>query len=64
MDTKQTPAEPAEPAAEPGRLRARPEAKPAAAGGPTGVSRLNLGDHRRDGLLYVPAGYRPPTRPA
>ncbi|AUX35634.1 MULTISPECIES: alpha/beta hydrolase [Sorangium] len=46
---------------DPSRLRARPRAKP---GGElsTGLSPLGLSP-RRDGLLYVPAGYRP-DRPA
>ena len=43
-----------------GRLRARPTA-PASAG-PPGLQPLGLGDGR-DGLLYVPGGYRP-ERPA
>src|SRR5947209_5552991 len=46
--------------AEAGRLTARP--KPTVGTAPEGLHALEL-DTRRDGLLYVPSGYRP-ERPA
>lgn len=45
-----------------GRLRARPAAAVPAAAAPLGLHPLGL-DGNRDGLLYVPVGYRP-ERPA
>lgn len=45
-----------------GRLTARPVARPEGGAAKPGLHPLDLGG-RRDGLLYVPAGYRP-DRPA